>query len=60
MNSVEVKVATGVHESLSEFTDKTFANSPEFAGKKRQVAKQVEPIEPIEIEPTKPPQKGVK
>ena len=27
-------IITGVHESLSEFTDKTFANSPEFAGQK--------------------------
>ena len=26
------QIITGVHESLSEFTDKTFANSPEFAG----------------------------
>ena len=32
--TVKDNIITGVHESLSEFTDKTFANSPGFAGQK--------------------------
>ena len=30
--TIDNNIITGVHESLSEFTAKTFANSPEFAG----------------------------